>query len=326
MTELVQNARPNNRRECPPVRLASAGAIERCARLVTVSQSRGLRNAARVMRGRLLKALNAAQHEIDDAIYHVNQTSASTLATTRDVFDDLSTLHSEYPDLEVDFANQTISVTTEPIELEEIYLGQFKIVLELKFLSQTKPYRIETVDPNPASSCDSTTHPHVQSESLCEGEAHLPIKNALADVRLHDFFTIVNQTLNTYNAGSAYVLLSDWSGDRCRDCGDLVRDDEISSCNRCDGQICGECTCSCEQCSDVYCDDCVSMCDGCKESYCEGCISSCDRCDQPYCEDCLTENQCDDCHEKENETTTKPGDSAKPAVHTVCLGEVAVPA
>ena len=62
-------------------------------------------------------------------------------------------------------------------------------------------------DPHPAHSDDSVTHPHVQSEGVCEGDAKLPIRNALSQLRLLDFFQIVGSLLRTYNSGSPYVAL-----------------------------------------------------------------------------------------------------------------------
>lgn len=307
------------------IKLASLARVDRQCHLITASAELGYRAASRVLQDRLLDTLIMLQNEVDEAIFVVTK-RVDIAPTVKDLFADLIALDREFPCVELSFPEQTVSVTTEPIELEGIYLGKFQIVLELRHLGQTHAYRVLAVDPNPACSCDSTTHPHVQNEELCEGEGQKPIENALNDGRLFDFFTIVNQTLHTYNAGSAYISLSDWSGTECRDCGSTVDDDQISSCSQCEGQICGECTCSCQRCDDVYCDDCTTSCVGCQDTFCGSCIECCDRCDKPFCKDCLTEGTCDDCTDDEEETTTEHEGASEPAVQSDGLGEVAFPA
>ncbi len=303
------------------VPLRSFEEVERLGRLLLIAEARGYRGAVMSLGNRLHTRLDSIQRELDEAIFEASSKPKAATTSMREIFDDLTALQSEYSDFNLDFGEQTISVTTEPIELEDTLLGAFEIVLEVKYLPQVQSYRIEAADPSPASTCDATTHPHVQGENLCEGEAHLPIKLALAQGRLFDFFAIVNQTMHTYNEHSAYISLSDWAGAECRDCGETVSDDDISSCSRCDSPICGGCTCSCNSCDDVYCGDCTTMCSGCQGVFCGSCISSCDRCEQPFCRDCLTENQCDDCTEPENETEADPLMPPVPAVHALCLGE-----
>lgn len=308
----------------------SADNVARWHRMIAVAKSHHYHGAASRMVKRMLDALNDLQREVDDAIY----VAAASMESRRgvsiaDVTADLLAIEAEFPACDFDFTKQTVTVTTEPIEIEDTHLGAFQIELELRHLGQSCPYRVIAVDPNPASNCDSTTHPHVQSETLCEGEGHGPIKLALEEGRLHDFFTIVNQILHTYNAHSAHTSLGDWSGTECRDCGSTVDEDEIRSCDQCDGQICCECTCSCDGCSETHCDDCVTTCEACRDQFCGSCIASCDRCNKPFCQDCLTEDKCDDCVNQEEDAaaTPEPTDEAsKPAVHTLRVGEAAVPA
>jgi hypothetical protein len=311
------------------LQIPSINKVLRWQRLVSVARSRRYHGAERSLGKRVLDALYDLHHEVDEAI-----DAASTSARPQpgmsiaDIMQDMLAIQTDFPDCGFDSTKQIIKVTTEPIEIEETQLGAFRIELKLRYLEQSCPYRVIAVDPHPASSCDSTTHPHVQSETLCEGDGHGPIKLALAEGRLHDFFTIVNQILHTYNAQSAYTTLGDWSGSECRDCGSTVDEDEIRSCDQCDGQICYECTCSCDGCSDTYCDDCLKTCEGCRDQFCGSCIASCDRCNQPFCQDCLTEDKCDDCINKENDDSTSEDDdeASEPAVHTACVGEAVVPA
>ena len=77
-------------------------------------------------------------------------------------------------------------------------IGPFKIVLDWSDLSVTKPYQIIAQELQPAASDDEvTTHPHVHGRMLCEGEGRVPIRNALRQGRLCDFFLLVQQVLQT---------------------------------------------------------------------------------------------------------------------------------
>ena len=145
-----------------------------------------------------------------------------------DIYADLVALDEEFAEVSFDRRGQTISVTTEPIELEGVYLGPFEIRLDWSDLAEGHPgnYRVIAVDANPAAANESVTHPHVQDEAVCEGEGRQPIRKALEQGRLLDFFVIVANLLRTYNSDSPYVSLSDWHGVECADCGTTVSDDD----------------------------------------------------------------------------------------------------
>jgi hypothetical protein len=121
---------------------------------------------------------------------------------------------------------------------------------------------------NPAATNDSVTHPHVDGEALCEGEGRQPIRRALEQGRLLDFFVIIANLLRTYNSDSPYVSLSDWHGVECFDCGTTVCDDERWTCEKCDTTVCGECYSNCPECDGIFCDACVTRCEGCDENHC----------------------------------------------------------
>jgi hypothetical protein len=126
------------------------------------------------------------------------------------------TLYDEFENVEIDLKKHEISVTTEPITLEGIFLGPFQIQLVWEKLGNSSPYSIKALDPHPAEANEDVTHPHVQDESLCEGEGRMAIQNSLREGRLGDFFLLVAQVLRTYGKGSAYIELNDWdspSGD-----------------------------------------------------------------------------------------------------------------
>ena len=118
---------------------------------------------------------------------------------------ELDGIQKEFGDIGFDASKNTISVITEPITLEDIYLGSFKIQLELNKLDQlynNSPYLVIALEPNPAATDDTVTHPHVSGEKLCEGDGSAAIKAALEEGRISDFFTIVRSILNTYSPDS----------------------------------------------------------------------------------------------------------------------------
>ena len=52
--------------------------------------------------------------------------------STSDIYADLMALHNEFEEVSFDCRGHTLSVTTEPIELEGVYLGPFEIRLDLE--------------------------------------------------------------------------------------------------------------------------------------------------------------------------------------------------
>jgi len=161
---------------------------------------------------------------------------------------ELKQVQADCGDIDFDRNKNTISIVTDPIELEDIHLGSFKIQLELNKLSQLhkdSPYYCIALEPNPAAASEDTTHPHVSNEKLCEGDGSVSIRSALEQGRLCDFFTMIKSILNTYNPDSPYVSLSDWDGTPCYDCG--------YACDRENSYYC----CFCDR---DYCEDCSSYC------------------------------------------------------------------
>ena len=164
-----------------------------------------------------------------------------SFASILDIYRDILALHAEFDDVSWDLHAKTLSVTTTDIVLEGIYLGPFEIRLDFSQLIGSNAYEVIAVDPHPAASDESVTHPHVQDNEPCEGEAGLPIEQALKDGRIADFFLIVLNLLNTYNSGSPHVALKNWEGAPCRDCGANVSEDERFSCEHCGDVLCDGC-------------------------------------------------------------------------------------
>jgi hypothetical protein len=227
-----------------------------------------------------------------------------TLMTGSDVYRDLITLGGEFEQLDYDSKACRLSVTTEPITLEGIYLGSFEIQLHWARTNNSgePAYRAIAKDPHPAESRENVTHPHVMDEVLCEGDGKHGIRRALTEGRLLDFFTLVAGVLRTYNPESPFVELALWSGSSCSDCGALVDEDYSYSCSKCSDTVCGECETTCCGCDDYCCSGCIGSCAACEESYCRQCLKPCEACHRRVCSGCLDEQErCTKCHEDESE-------------------------
>jgi hypothetical protein len=220
---------------------------------------------------------------------------------------EIAALSEEFEDVTIDLKRRQLSVTTEPVELDEQYLGPFQIQLNLSKFSSTPCYEVIALDPRPAATNSDVTHPHVQNGRLCEGDGHLAIQTALAEGRLMDFFLIVSRLLMTYARGSAYVELSDWDGESCADCGDTVSSSRSYRCDDCGSSVCGDCRESCSGCEAVLCRNCISSCDRCDELYCAQCLSACDKCQKQCCNSCLQDAVCEPCRTTTTSPTTSPG-------------------
>lgn len=269
------------------------------------------------------------------------------VSSVGDIYRDLASLRDEFPKVAAEFSSGSVSVTTEPIVLEETYLGPFEIKLIWTDACDVLSYEVLACDPHPATTSDEVTHPHVESERLCEGDGRVPIRQALQQARLADFFLIVRQILETYNSGSAYVQLDQWAGRSCSDCGCQYDEENGVCCSDCEIDLCDacgrncascgsnsccECISICSQCSESTCDGCLRTCSGCDESVCQDCLENCSQCHSTQCKGCLDEGQCSDCCNKEEEngppqTPTAGADAASDvALHAVCVGEAVVSA
>jgi hypothetical protein len=222
-----------------------------------------------------------------------------------DIIEELHQIDQELGEYQFDLKERTISVVTEPITLNDTPLGPFEIKLsidQIEKLYTNSPYRIIALESNPAGADDSVTHPHVNSERLCEGDGHVSIVKALEQGRLCDFFTMVTSILQTYNPDSPYVSLDDWQGISCYDCGCTVSGDDCYYCEYCDRDHCSQCSTYCQKCESTICLGCAYECPSCNEPVCQRCTSKCKECGETFCTDCLDdEGLCPDCEEQRKE-------------------------
>ncbi len=250
------------------------------------------------------------------------------IAKIPELYRDLIALQSDFAAMEYDADLRVLTVTTEPIVLEDLELGPFQIRLDYRHLHDPQPYTVVALDPNPAASNSSITHPHVNDERVCEGDGRAPIARALAEGRLGDFFTLVDRLLQTYAPGRAYVELESWTGSACSDCGGLVDEEDRSHCSRCEEVLCADCGSICSVCEQLICDGCATACQHCERVTCPSCLEACGTCAERVCPECLIEPLCRQCHEDQldaeelSEETVAPATAA--AIQPHRLGQTVV--
>lgn len=303
---------------------------QRWRRRLDLATARNWKAAAKDAADRLRGALDILRmrslHAIDDL---TRLTKPRLEPTATSVYRDIAALRGEFEGVTVNRAKQRITVQTSSIQLQYVELGSFEICLNWKFIKESSPYDVLAVEPNSPSSNDSVTHPHVQGESLCEGEGSDAIRRALDEGRIYDFFCIVDHVLRNYNPDSAYVQIEDWNGISCKACGDNVDEDDAVGCCKCETELCLDCSTCCDSCVDRFCSECISSCESCGDDVCQMCLKSCDDCGDSFCNTCLFEGTCDDCITKQNEANEeecRKTEQAVTAVHPIRDGKAAVPA
>jgi hypothetical protein len=300
---------------------ASYRQIEAAGRLGWQGAVRVMRREARDDLTSLIHALETARSAIDP------DRDAPVVVSVAEIYRDLLSLDDEFPEVRCNLSEQQLSVFTEPIELEETYLGAFEIRLNWK--SAELGYAVIARDPQPSERSSGVTHPHVQDERLCEGDGRLPIRLALRQGRLADFFLVVRQVLETYNSSSAYVALDQWFSQDCPECGGELYDDDSSCCETCGNSFCSACTRDCAACSAVGCGNCQQTCPECDEPVCHFCLTMCERCHESLCKRCLDDKSCSTCRTREEvrkQAEREAAVVAGAAVHAVCVEQTAVPA
>jgi hypothetical protein len=285
--------------------------LARLSDTLATATTRGWHAAASVVRERLL----AQAARVQGACAELGRDRGGRRlrrASVADLLADLRQLEDEFDRVEVQLRERQVRVTTGPITLDGISLGPFSIRLDLTRLvarRDASAFAVVAEAPNPASGSGEVTHPHVSGESLCAGEATVPIAAALAEGRIADAFCLVSAVLHTYNASSAYVQLSAWEGVGCADCGGSVDRDDLCYCESCDGDYCASCISSCGRCDRTLCMGCMDE-DADGEPVCGRCARECRRCggaaeaahlrrQDGLCDDCLAEDEAERADDEE---------------------------
>jgi hypothetical protein len=265
-------------------------------RRIEKARRHGWHLAAHALRGELLSATRSLQSEIGRFLTSgdVQLRATTPSPTLGSIVEELAQLRAEFEHVEIRTkqrsagaaasatAGMVVVARTEPIVLKGVTLGPFAIELHVTRLDERTDadcFNCVALDPNPASANEDVTHPHVQSNSLCAGDASAAITQALRQGRINDAFCLVRSVLQTYNAYSPYVALADWSGSPCPDCGRSVGSESLYYC---------------EACGNDYCDDCIGTCDLCDQSACSGCLERDPVSGERCCPGCR--HTCDHCH------------------------------
>ena len=238
-----------------------------------------------------LKDIPYRMHQVENAI-KANNIQVPPIS---EIFRELIQANEEFTGLDYYTDAEHLVVATDPIRLNDIYLGEFEIQLHIPSLAEMRYneiYNVIALDPHPAASNDSVTHPHVSDEKLCSGAAEALINMALISGRICDFFMLVRSVLTNYNLGSPYVPLENWFGTPCYDCGHIMDDENIFTCLHCENSYCSECSDYCRLCHDSTCRSCLSECSACEDIICHDCTTTCPWCGKSLCKTCLDDMLC----------------------------------
>jgi len=198
----------------------------------THANQRGWPWAAAHVRAELLKQLG--WFETDLRVLQMRlQPSHTPVPAFRTLYEELRGLEQEFHGVTLDLAETTLTVTTEPIVLNEVVLGRFELRWNWERLRTDDALSVVALEPWHPDGRDDLTHPHVMDDRLCVGEDWQALEAALSAGRLSDYFVILRQVLQTYNFDSAYLALSHWSAVTCADCGSEVAERQRRSCEQC---------------------------------------------------------------------------------------------
>ncbi len=182
--------------------------------------------------------------------------------TVESILAELKQLQNEFKQFDYNSDSATVSVTTNPITLGNIYLGPFRIQLNIDRIAHGSPaeyFDVIAMEPQPAAENRWVTHPHVRGGKLCTGDATVRLSVALTNGWLCDFFLIIRSVLETYNPDSPYVPLEDWVNyNLCYDCGSHIQPSETHFCPLCGELFCRNCFGCISCCSSRICKICLT--------------------------------------------------------------------
>ena len=291
--------------------------IQRLRRQIVLARQHGWQGAVKRLSEDMVRALEDCRRDLDNAVRALQYSpSQYPVSSASNIYADLLALEKEFDEVEIDLDEQEISATTDSIVLEGIELGAFRICLDWHRLDSSSAYRVVACDPNPAARSEGVTHPHVQDETLCEGDGRSAIRAALTHCRIYDFFLLVSQVLHTYARGSAYVELDDhWNGITCEDCGAVMSPDDSFCCQRCGSELCNDCRQVCTACEESHCSGCLSTCPECEMDFCRGCMEACPGCNRKICGRCVEDGLCPNCQEEQSQEEEENDDHDDESIH-----------
>jgi hypothetical protein len=281
------------------------GQMQSVLRRMQLAEYHGLMRAQQKLARDSLSTMTYQLRSSLDLLYqNLSRPNEPYPLTAGNVLAELLAMQEEFDSaMEIASDLSMISVTTDPIVLDDISLGRFRIDLCLVNLRRgytdvSQLIQVEALEPNPASSDEGVTHPHVRESSPCLGDALVPIRLALRQGRFLDVFQMVISVLQTYNDGSAYVPLDTWNGLDCDACGRTANPDDTSTCEHCGDRLCDSCSYTCDACG-------VALCSGCSnettdhDTLCRNCVGTCSACDRTFRTSELESGLCQNCLEQQ---------------------------
>jgi hypothetical protein len=127
---------------------------EECQRLVrhlTEARHREWPNAERHVRACLTRAVRQTLAALETTQRSLSEPRPALVPSLRQIFEELCALDREFDDVNVNLRKTTVTVTTEPVTLEGVYLGAFGIELDWQRLGRSGPYFVRALDPQPAA-------------------------------------------------------------------------------------------------------------------------------------------------------------------------------
>lgn len=188
--------------------------LQSLRRKLVICEMRCWYAAARKILGRMDTLLRELPYLVQQAHRSV-EFCHMKVPSAAEIYRELRQAEDEFGELNWYEEGQLLAATTEPIELQDVFLGDFEIQLlipSLAHMQYGRVYRIVALDAHPASSSPHVTHPHVSDEQLCAGDAGAAIHQALLGGRICDFFLLSRSVLLHYNPDSPYVALDSERG------------------------------------------------------------------------------------------------------------------
>jgi len=293
----IQTAKANRHRQMQEqVRnlLANLVELESVRRRLDLCLARGWTVAAGALSDqalRIFRGLSCTSQEAEQILAKPQP----SIPNVREIVEELLQVEEEFEELRYYPEDDTLSVVTDKIELEGVYLGDFEVQLHIRAIGDwnfRNVYQVVALDPHPAQQNEAVTHPHISEDRLCAGDAGAAIETALAEGRVCDFFMLARSVLTTYNRDSAYVTLEAWEGVACHECGGTMGEDDTYYCTTCDYEFCGECSSCCRRCDETTCLGCLETCAVCEEHFCSSCMAQCPECGERLCRTCREEGRC----------------------------------
>lgn len=242
----------------------------------------------------LLQRIDSCVNELDDT---TDSSNPIALPTLTDCYKQVKALEAEFGHCELAARANLLTTRSHEVQLDNITFGRYFIHIELARLAQNHRgfYRVVPVSAE-CPTVGESTHPHLMSERLCEGNGRSAIDKAFADGRLYDCCLLINSILQTYGSGPYVELEQFGSGGgheySCEECGAGLGEDETFCCDSCERTMCRDCVSHCGANDNWICESCTDA----ARSNNEPCVSSCTMLGAHHCD--VRENErCPECND-----------------------------